>query len=66
VGRLKLFFEILFRIIDVGGAKTERKKWLHCFEQVTSVLFLASLSEYDETLIEDENKVSFLILYTKN
>lgn len=38
-----------FRIFDVGGQRTERRKWIHCFEDVTSVLFLAALSDYNET-----------------
>merc|ERR1719411_266626 len=38
-----------FRIFDVGGQRTERRKWIHCFEDVTSVIFLAALSDYNET-----------------
>ena len=43
-----------FHIFDVGGQRNERKKWIHCFENVTSVIFVASLSSYDESLLEDE------------
>ena len=32
----------------------ERKKWIHCFESVTCLLFVVSLSEYDQTCYEDE------------
>ncbi|XP_048844933.1 guanine nucleotide-binding protein subunit alpha-11-like [Brienomyrus brachyistius] len=42
------------RIVDVGGQKSERRKWIHCFENVTSLIFLASLSEYDQVLEEKE------------
>jgi len=42
-----------FSIIDVGGQKSERKKWIKCFEGVTAVIFVASLSCYDEVLYED-------------
>ena len=42
------------RMFDVGGQRSERKKWIHCFENVTSVIFLAAISEYDQVLIEDE------------
>ena len=38
---------------DVGGQRNERKKWIHCFEDVTAVIFVAALSEYDQNLYED-------------
>lgn len=44
-----------FLVVDVGGQRNERKKWLHCFSEVTAVLFLAALSVYDQTLYEDED-----------
>lgn len=40
------------RMVDVGGQRSERRKWIHCFENVTSVMFLAAVSEYDQTLHE--------------
>lgn len=43
-----------FKMFDVGGQRNERKKWLHCFENVTAVLFVAAISEYDQVLYEDE------------
>jgi len=43
-----------FKIFDIGGQRAERKKWIHCFEEVTSIIFLVALSEYDLTLIEDQ------------
>uniref|UniRef100_A0A1A8B0Z0 Guanine nucleotide binding protein (G protein), alpha 15 (Gq class) n=1 Tax=Nothobranchius furzeri TaxID=105023 RepID=A0A1A8B0Z0_NOTFU len=46
---------ITLRIVDVGGQKSERRKWIHCFENVTSLIFLASLSEYDQVLEERES-----------
>jgi GTPase SAR1 family protein len=45
-----------FKMIDVGGQRNERKKWIHCFEGVTAVLFVAAISEYDQVLYEDEKK----------
>ncbi|CAB1324374.1 unnamed protein product [Coregonus sp. 'balchen'] len=45
---------ITLRIVDVGGQKSERRKWIHCFQDVTSLIFLASLSEYDQVLEEKE------------
>jgi len=43
-----------FKMFDVGGQRNERKKWLHCFERVTAVLFVAAISEYDQLCFEDE------------
>jgi len=43
-----------FKMFDVGGQRNERKKWIHCFENVTAVLFVAAISEYDQMLYEDE------------
>ena len=40
-------------LIDVGGQRPERKKWLHCFDSVDMVLFVVAMSEYDQTLEED-------------
>lgn len=44
---------IEFTIVDVGGQRSERRKWLHCFDDVTSVIYLAALDEYDMKLEED-------------
>jgi len=32
----------------------KEKKWIHCFENVTAVLFVAAISTYDQVLYEDE------------
>lgn len=50
--------KVIFRMVDVGGQRSERRKWIHCFENVTSLIFLAALSEYDQVLSESENDVS--------
>ncbi|XP_015378974.1 PREDICTED: G protein alpha q subunit isoform X4 [Diuraphis noxia] len=47
---------IVFRMVDVGGQRSERRKWIHCFENVTSIIFLVALSEYDQILFESENE----------
>lgn len=43
-----------FLIVDVGGQRNERRKWIHCFEDVSAIIFVTSLSEYDQVLLEDE------------
>lgn len=48
----------MFRIIDVGGQRSQRKKWIHCFEGVNCLIYVASLSEYDQMLFEDASVVS--------
>jgi guanine nucleotide-binding protein G(i) subunit alpha len=46
--------DLSFRMFDVGGQRSERRKWIHCFEGVTAIIFCASLSAYDLVLAEDE------------
>jgi GTPase SAR1 family protein len=43
-----------FRLVDVGGQRSERKKWLHCFDDVTAIIYCVALNEYDMKLFEDE------------
>lgn len=47
-----------YRMFDVGGQRSERKKWIHCFEGVTCIIFIAALSAYDMVLVEDDEVVS--------
>jgi guanine nucleotide-binding protein G(i) subunit alpha len=39
-------------MFGVGGQRSERKKSTHCFESVTSIVFYAALSEYDQVHLE--------------
>lgn len=55
VGENKKSGEV-YRLFDVGGQRNERRKWIHLFEGVTAVIFCAAISEFDQTLFEDENK----------
>ncbi|KAH8063373.1 hypothetical protein JL722_2541 [Aureococcus anophagefferens] len=43
----------MFEMYDVGGQRNERRKWIHCFENVTAVIFVAAISEYNQKLFED-------------
>ena len=54
-----LFSIHVHRIIDAGGQKNQRKKWIHFFEGVTAVVFFVSLSSYDEFVEEDESSVCY-------
>jgi len=45
-----------FAMFDVGGQRNERRKWIHCFDSVNAVVFVASLSEFDQKLFEDETQ----------
>ena len=31
--------QLSIHMFDVGGQRSERKKWIHCFESVTSIIF---------------------------
>jgi GTPase SAR1 family protein len=42
-----------FKLIDVGGQRSERRKWIHYFSEVTAVIFCVALSEYNMWLEED-------------
>lgn len=53
-----LYVFLFLRMVDVGGQRSERRKWIHCFENVTSIMFLVALSEYDQVLVESDNEVS--------
>jgi len=45
-------------MVDVGGQRSERRKWIHCFDRVQAIIFLVAVSEYDQVLAEDDTQVS--------
>ena len=49
-------------MFDVGGQRSERKKWIHCFEGVTAIIFCVALSGYDLVLAEDEEMNRLVIM----
>ncbi|CAH1783763.1 unnamed protein product [Owenia fusiformis] len=48
-----------YRVIDVAGQRSQRKKWIHFFDGVTAVIFFASLSGFNEAL-EEEHSINNL------
>jgi GTPase SAR1 family protein len=47
---------IKFQVVDVGGQRNERKKWIHCFDDVKAILFIVNLAGYNQVLFEDTTK----------
>ena len=45
---------VMDRIFDVGGQRSERRKWIQCFDDVTAVIFCVALNGYDMKLFEDQ------------
>ena len=54
--------QLNYHMFDVGGQRSERKKWVHCFEGVHCLMFVAALSGYDQCLVEDKTAVSLALL----
>lgn len=50
-------------MFDVGGQRSERRKWIQCFDDVGALLFVVALSGYDMVLQEDTSVVSRYIYY---
>jgi len=43
-----------FRLVDVGGQRNERKKWVNAFKDIQVVLYVFSLNDYDLLCYEDD------------
>ena len=43
-------------VLDVGGQRSERRKWIHYFEGVDIIMYLASLTDYDQPVEEQPDK----------
>ncbi|KAI9435689.1 guanine nucleotide binding protein, alpha subunit [Lactarius indigo] len=48
--------QLSIHMVDVGGQRSQRNKWIHHFESVTSIVFVTSLSEYDQVLLEEKSQ----------
>jgi len=44
-----------FSVVDVAGQRSERKKWIHCFDDVKALIFVVSLAGYNQVLFEDSS-----------
>lgn len=45
------------RIFDVGGTRAQRKKWIHCFENVDAIFFCVDISAYDQMIFDVTNEM---------
>ncbi|GMR36576.1 hypothetical protein PMAYCL1PPCAC_06771, partial [Pristionchus mayeri] len=48
----------ILRMVDVGGQRAEQRKWIHCFDNVAGVLFVAELSGYNQKIDPQESNVT--------
>eukprot|EP00924_Labyrinthula_sp_SR-Ha-C_P013937 augustus_masked-scaffold_5-processed-gene-18.1-mRNA-1 protein AED:0.19 eAED:0.51 QI:0/-1/0/1/-1/1/1/0/388 len=44
---------VIVNVVDVGGQRNERKKWMEVLSDVTAVLFVIAMQEFDQTLFEN-------------
>jgi len=42
-----------FHFVDVGGQKNTPKKWIHCFQYFSGMIFVANISCYDQQIRDD-------------
>ena len=59
-GIIETYFDLgslQYQMFDVGGQRSERKKWIHCFENVNALLFVVAISGYNRCLVEDRDRV---------
>jgi hypothetical protein len=48
-----VYKDVNFTIFDTGGQRTERKKWINCYEDANVVLVVGALSQFNEVCYED-------------
>lgn len=40
-------------MVDVGGQRNERRKWIHCFDDIHAIIYVVNLAGYNSVLFED-------------
>lgn len=43
----------VLKVLDAGGQRSERKKWIHFFQDIDAIIFVLAALEYDQALYED-------------
>lgn len=56
----KKYGKATFVIVDVGGQRELRERWSNALHSFSAIIFLTAVSEYDQTLRESSETVSFL------
>ncbi|ORY36851.1 guanine nucleotide binding protein, alpha subunit [Rhizoclosmatium globosum] len=52
--KFKISNKMTLAIYDVGGQRSERKKWAQFFSDTQSIIFLIAISSYDQVCLEDD------------
>ncbi|CAA7263786.1 unnamed protein product [Cyclocybe aegerita] len=57
IQEVKLTMGLLsIRMVGVSGQFSERKRWIHCFESATSIVFCTAMSDYDQVLLAERTQ----------
>ncbi|KAJ3447624.1 guanine nucleotide-binding protein g(o) subunit alpha [Anaeramoeba flamelloides] len=62
------FGETPWTVVDVGGQRSERRKWIHQFDNVTLLIYVVAINEFNQKLFEDEEVnrlLESLVLFEK-
>lgn len=51
--------DVKLKIVDVGGQRSERRKWINCFGDAKMLFFVVNLNSYNQVMYEnkDENRL---------
>jgi guanine nucleotide-binding protein G(i) subunit alpha len=48
--------QLSIHLFDLEGQSSQRNKWIHQFENVSAIIFVVNLAEYDQLLLEDTSQ----------